>query len=46
MTLLSKKEYLNLMKKNNLIIQGKIIEKIKNIETGPRCVLRVVFKKC
>lgn len=46
MTLISKEEYINIMKKNGFKIEHKILEEIKDIETGPRCVLRAVFIKC
>lgn len=45
MTLLSKAEYLRMMKKYNLVLKGKTIEKAKIIETGRRCLLQACFVK-
>ncbi len=45
MTLLSKEQYLKFMKNCGLSVKGKIVENVKSIETGNRCVLRANFIK-
>jgi hypothetical protein len=45
MTLLSKEQFVGLMEKGDFKVKGEIIEEIKNMETGPRSVLRVTFNK-
>lgn len=45
MTLISKKQYINIMAKHGFKVKGRIIEDLKDVGTGPRCVLRITFKK-